>query len=177
MELGSGSTQISFLPAQPPLSGIFPVRVGGVVYQLYTHSYLNYGQDRAYIQTALNIIRKDSITSNIVPHPCVLAGKWSLKSLRGEYFLRSINIYIYAFYIIWDDTVSWNNPLWKMETSLTYIVNMTRGTSFYCFHDDVIKWERFPLHWPFVKGIHWSLVHSPSKGPVTRALMFSFVQV
>ena len=28
------------------------------------------------------------------------------------------------------------------------------------FHDDVIKWKRFPHYWPFVKGIHWSLVDS-----------------
>ena len=30
-------------------------------------------------------------------------------------------------------------------------------------HDDVIKWKYFPRYWPFVRGIHWSLVNSPQK--------------
>ena len=34
-------------------------------------------------------------------------------------------------------------------------------------HDDVIKWKHFPRHWPFVSGIHWSPVDSPSQRPVT----------
>ena len=28
-------------------------------------------------------------------------------------------------------------------------------------HGDVIKWKHFPRYWPFVRGIHWSLVNSP----------------
>ena len=39
-------------------------------------------------------------------------------------------------------------------------------------HDDVIKWNNFPRYWPFVRGIHWSLVNSPHKGQWRRALMF-----
>ena len=31
-------------------------------------------------------------------------------------------------------------------------------------HDDVSKWEYFSRYWPFVRGIHWSPVDSPSKG-------------
>ena len=34
-------------------------------------------------------------------------------------------------------------------------------------HDDVIKWKHFPRYWPFVRGIHRSLVNSPHKWPVT----------
>ena len=37
-------------------------------------------------------------------------------------------------------------------------------------HDDVIKWKRFPRHWPFVRGIHWSPVNSPHKGQWHGAL-------
>ena len=40
-------------------------------------------------------------------------------------------------------------------------------------HDDVIKWKHFPHYWPFVQGIHQSLVNSPHKGQWCRALMFS----
>ena len=40
-------------------------------------------------------------------------------------------------------------------------------------HEDVIKWKHFPLHWPFVRGIHRSPMNSPHKGQWRRALMFS----
>ena len=33
-------------------------------------------------------------------------------------------------------------------------------------YDDVMTWKHVPHHWPFVRGIHWSLVDSPHKGPV-----------
>ena len=36
-------------------------------------------------------------------------------------------------------------------------------------HDDVIKWKHFPGYWPFVWGIHQSLVNSPHKGPWMRS--------
>ena len=42
-------------------------------------------------------------------------------------------------------------------------------------HDDVIKWKQFPRHWPFVRGIHRSLVNSPHKGQWRGALMFSLI--
>ena len=34
----------------------------------------------------------------------------------------------------------------------------------------------FPHYWPFVQGIHRSLLYSPHKGPVTRTLMFLWCQ-
>ena len=37
------------------------------------------------------------------------------------------------------------------------------------FHEDVIKWKRFSLYWPFVRGIYRSLVNSSSQRPVTRS--------
>ena len=41
------------------------------------------------------------------------------------------------------------------------------------YHDDVIKWKRFPRYWPSVWGIHRSPVNSPHKGQCRGALMFS----
>ena len=38
-------------------------------------------------------------------------------------------------------------------------------------HDDVIKCKYFPPYWPFVRGIHWSLVNSPHKGQWRGAFM------
>ena len=42
-------------------------------------------------------------------------------------------------------------------------------------HYDVIKWKHFPRYWPFVQGIHRSLVNSPHKGQWRGALMFSLI--
>ena len=44
-------------------------------------------------------------------------------------------------------------------------------------HDDVIKWKHFPRYWPFVRGIHQSLVNSPHKGQWRGALTFSLICV
>ena len=47
-----------------------------------------------------------------------------------------------------------------------------------CFYDhDVIKWKRFPHHWPFVRGNHRSPVDFLHKRPVTQALMFPLMLV
>ena len=45
------------------------------------------------------------------------------------------------------------------------------------FHDDVIKWKRFPRYWPFVRGIRRSPVNSPHKGQWRGTLMFSLICV
>ena len=42
-------------------------------------------------------------------------------------------------------------------------------------HDDVIKCKHFPRYWPFVRGIHRSMVNSPHKGHGRGALMFSLI--
>ena len=44
-------------------------------------------------------------------------------------------------------------------------------------YDDITKWKGFLRYWPFVRGIHRSLVDSPNKTPVMRALMFSLMLV
>ena len=44
-------------------------------------------------------------------------------------------------------------------------------------HDDVIKWKHFSRYWPFVRGIHRSLVKSPHKCLWGGALMFSLICV
>ena len=42
-------------------------------------------------------------------------------------------------------------------------------------HEDVIKWKHFPLHWPFMTGIHRSPMNSPHKGQWRGTLMFSLI--
>ena len=43
------------------------------------------------------------------------------------------------------------------------------------FHDVVVKWKHFPRYWPFVRGIHQSLVNSPHKVLWLGTLMFSLI--
>ena len=65
------------------------------------------------------------------------------------------------------------NCLYKdADTSMVFTVSILEK---YYTHDDVIKWKHFPLHWPFVRGIHRSPVNSPHKGQWRGALIFSLI--
>ena len=59
---------------------------------------------------------------------------------------------------------------WRLLPSRTSGENSHR-------HGDVIKWKQFPRYWPFVQGIHRSLVNYPHKGQWRGALMFYFICV
>ena len=48
---------------------------------------------------------------------------------------------------------------------------MSSRITFLDTYDDVIKWKHFPRNWPFVRGIHRSLVNSPHKVQWRGALM------
>ena len=56
----------------------------------------------------------------------------------------------------------------RSTASTQFMTNMTS-------HDDVIKWKHFPHYWPFVRGIHQSLVNSPHKRQWRGDLMFSLI--
>ena len=43
--------------------------------------------------------------------------------------------------------------------------------------DELIKWKHFPRYWPFVRGIHRSLVNSPHKGQWRRAFIFFYLRL
>ena len=59
---------------------------------------------------------------------------------------------------------NWLNITISAQITQTYRALETPHTcSLGCFHDDVIKWKHFPRYWPFVRGIHRSLVNSPYK--------------
>ena len=70
---------------------------------------------------------------------------------------------------------------WTMETCLPgpkidHNESLPQGLpSYWLLHDDVIKWKYFPHYWPFVQGIHRSLMNSPHRGQWRRALMFSLI--
>ena len=83
---------------------------------------------------------------------------------------------------------SWCDPDWSSETHWNeiyhsticqYMFQLPYNSIFVAksHHDDVIKWKHFPRYWPFVRGIHRSLVNSPHKGQWRGALNFSLICV
>ena len=50
--------------------------------------------------------------------------------------------------------------LWGLGCQLRnrHNINIVTGTWLKFLHDDVIKWEHFPCHWPFLREIHRSPV-------------------
>lgn len=54
LDLGGASTQITFQPSSDILAGYFPIYLGlkeEVQYDLYSHSFLRFGQDQARLRT------------------------------------------------------------------------------------------------------------------------------
>ena len=45
---------------------------------------------------------------------------------------------------------------------IVHCISYCKGSR-WTLHDDVIKWKRFPRHWPFVRETHRSPVNSPHK--------------
>ena len=78
LELGGASTQIAFLPRGSLLAYKFPVQIGGVVYPLYVHSYLHYGQQYVdkWIKSQLcPVDRWCSRRNQTIENPCMLIGQ------------------------------------------------------------------------------------------------------
>ena len=67
----------------------------------------------------------------------------------------------------------WRHQMETFSTLLALCAHFEEG--FGSFHDDVIKWDYCPRHWPFVGGFHRSPVNSPHKGQWRGALMFSLI--
>ena len=104
-----------------------------------------------------------------------------------------VNLITTRFFCIHTRPVSWE----MLKTSVTQLylkkghlqlhppclwepTELNCGWSHYLYHglhDDVIKWKHFPHYWPFLRGIHRSLVNSPHKGQWRGALMFSLICV
>jgi len=73
VEMGGASTQIAFLPTGSVLADKFPVRVGNVMYSLYVHSYLDYGQN-AVVNKIRNILRRQRPNDRRIDNPCMMTG-------------------------------------------------------------------------------------------------------
>ena len=64
---------------------------------------------------------------------------------------------------------------WFIDLSVDYNTWLIHGRHHSVVSYDIIKWKHFRHYWPFVWGIHWSLVNSPHKSHWHRALMFSLI--
>ena len=74
-----------------------------------------------------------------------------------------------------------NSSIYKVAAGMVSTVVLQlehyKGTTLYIDILNVIKWKHFPRYWPFVLGIHRSLVNSPHKGQWRGALLFSLICV
>jgi len=69
LEMGGGSTQITFIPQEPLYAGEFQVELRGELYEVYVHSYLDYGLTA--IETKVATYLKDR---DLTDNPCLLKG-------------------------------------------------------------------------------------------------------
>ena len=95
--------------------------------------------------------------------------------VRGLWSVSHILYHILAIYLICSYHISfvYISPVRIDKGCLLWIIGNVYEIQF--AYDHVIKWKHFPRYWPFVRGIHWSPVNSPHKGPWRGALMFSLI--
>ncbi|KAK3780099.1 hypothetical protein RRG08_036626 [Elysia crispata] len=83
LEMGGGSTQITFMPSGPLYAEEFHVTVAGKQYNLYVQSYLQYGINGIKIKVAQHLFDL-SPDSETVDNPCMLRGDTKVLNLRVD---------------------------------------------------------------------------------------------
>ena len=86
--------------------------------------------------------------------------------MESDTFKCRVNIVLPSFFV--------NIHINRMTPTDTHIHQWTRLPLVH-IHHDVIKWKHFLHYWPFVLGIHQSLVNSMHWGQWHRALIFSLI--
>ncbi|XP_048734451.1 uncharacterized protein LOC125650318 [Ostrea edulis] len=71
LEMGGGSTQITFSPDGPLLAHMFTLRIAGRIFNLYSHSYLNFGQDYMDKRIKDFLIERNPLVT-VISNPCAL---------------------------------------------------------------------------------------------------------
>lgn len=76
LDLGGASTQVTFKPSDPDiLSNLFPLALGQQVAEdLYTHSFLHFGQNEALRRASQALVESAPAGSTSVTSPCYLSG-------------------------------------------------------------------------------------------------------
>lgn len=120
LDLGGASTQITFVPENPPRFHGRSVKLGGTTYRVYSYSYLGHGQDQAATRVAsescyprnyplkngkkgtgeIEACRQAIISDlrvDCTHRPCSLMGEYQ-PELRGEFLAFSGYWYTAAFF-------------------------------------------------------------------------------
>ena len=84
LDLGGASTQVTFHPDEAILDGFFPLEVATTCHQLYTHSYLYYGNDQARYRVLDGLVDTPSLAKNVTTNPCFPTG-YSSKGISPEH--------------------------------------------------------------------------------------------
>jgi len=83
LDLGGASNQITFQPSQDIMAHIFPVVFDKKVYRLYTHSFLNFGMDRA-LARSYEKQYEDNKQPAVLKDPCFLEGFSETVEILGK---------------------------------------------------------------------------------------------
>ncbi|KAI8053395.1 nucleoside phosphatase GDA1/CD39, partial [Syncephalis plumigaleata] len=81
IDLGRGSTQITFKPPVVPLENAYITRVNGTEYELYSHSYLRMGLEEARSRVIASLAGNNN---NKVDDPCLFRGTVQNYSLNDR---------------------------------------------------------------------------------------------
>lgn len=86
LEMGGASTQIAFVPNGNVLADKFPVRIGHVMYSLYVHSYLDYGQT-AVIKNIMKRLESENPKASRIDNPCLMTGDETKRGSLNQTFV------------------------------------------------------------------------------------------
>jgi len=87
LDLGGASLQITFLPEEDPKENSHTLILPNNEFNLYTYSFLKYGQDQALsavMQVAVDAVNKSGSIPKEIPFPCFLNGYNESYSIDGE---------------------------------------------------------------------------------------------
>eukprot|EP00741_Cyanophora_paradoxa_P004660 tig00000821_g4523.t1 len=84
LDLGGASAQITFEPESEIMAGVFNLVFDELVHRLYTHSYLNFGADRAHARLLEALVASAKAGEARVQNPCYLKGYEEEASVGGR---------------------------------------------------------------------------------------------
>ncbi|XP_078664417.1 ectonucleoside triphosphate diphosphohydrolase 8-like isoform X1 [Branchiostoma floridae x Branchiostoma belcheri] len=74
LDMGGASTQITFLPEGQIFANLFPLYIAGRRYDLYTNSFLKFGQDQFRLQVFRHLYNQAADKNASIDNPCDLQG-------------------------------------------------------------------------------------------------------
>ncbi|CAH1248253.1 ENTPD3 [Branchiostoma lanceolatum] len=84
LDMGGGSTQITFLPTGQFYANLFPLYIAGKRYDLYTNSFLKFGLDQFRLQIYQYLYQQATDKNATIDNPCDLQGYNSAVDIGGS---------------------------------------------------------------------------------------------